>query len=227
MTEIVGTRLVEPTYVSSFRWALVGIVVFLTLVGMALGGSDGMFIVVYGFGGLLGLMVLVPLSLIIKRVRGASVGKELAGTTRFKLVRMIGHEPMIIDTSACLSVASMGRKVSASGMAWDGEKLWVVDDGVAAAIPPEAIRTWTWHTRSADQLQVFGSGPALQSAQVQAGLFNNNASAAAMMESGFFVTVSDLKKPVWQFMTSDTGVLRRWEEAMRQIDEGRLRRAAE
>ncbi len=90
-----------------------------------------------------------------------------------------------------------------TGIAYDSGKLYVLDRGVAATIPLDAIRSWEWEIAS----YTLGHKRSKQLAQIN---------------SGFFVRVEDLEKPVWQFMTDDKSTLERWSEILRQAKEGKI-----
>lgn len=108
-----------------------------------------------------------------------------------------------------------GNRVVPTGIATDGSNIYVMDDGVGAKIPWDQVRNWRWGTESAAvRYGRIGFGA------LEDGAENAVAEQRAAKNSGFFVSVSDVEKPEWQFMTKDETLLKKWMEIFTQIDEG-------
>ncbi|HST74887.1 MAG TPA: DUF4755 domain-containing protein [Acetobacteraceae bacterium] len=148
------------------------------------------------------------------------VGPEVAGDARDALVKFIGREPLYIDTTF---MDARSATLAGTGIAWDGQRLYILDAGEVARIPVSAIRSWTWQIASASSTKLYGTA----NLAMQLGVFKENRRniVDARKQSGFFVTVADVDKPRWQFATTDETTLRRWEEILTQVQEGRLKAA--
>ena len=108
-----------------------------------------------------------------------------------------------------------------TGLATDGANIYVMDDGVGAKIPWAQVRNWGWSTNDAPvRYGRTGLGG------LQDDVANKEAAVDAYKNSGFFVSVADVEKPEWQFMTSDEALLKKWMEIFTQIDEGALPQTA-
>ena len=221
MTAIETKRLIQPEPIRAWGTAfgIVGGLMFLAM--LATGFEPLAVVLICAFGGFLGLMLIIPVAQTARNVRGKAVVAEQAAKARRAMVTAIGREPIAIDTTGSLAKEKKGW-ISASGLAWDGTRIWVLDSGELASFPPEMVRRWAWRTRQASRTRVYGSGTAMVGAQLQVMGDNAEARAAAFADSGFFLTVADLARPGWQFMCEDVAVLERWEEILRQVGEGRL-----
>lgn len=109
-----------------------------------------------------------------------------------------------------------------TGVAWDGQFLYVLDHGTGARIPLSMVREWRWTANRAGT-----TGWAAAGNQVDVALAREQAAVQdvanrwrAEAGNGLFLSVRDVDRPTWQFQTSDEGVLRRWEELLRQAFEG-------
>jgi hypothetical protein len=148
----------------------------------------------------------------------AKLAPKVAADARTALISYIGREPRYIDTDTMASAD--GKSLVGTGMAWDGEHLYVLDAGEVARIALPAIRSWNWNIEAAAQTKLYGKRNAGTDLAVAAD--NMREAANARKQSGFFITVADIDKPLWKFTTRAEAVLRRWAEILTQINEGRL-----
>ncbi len=221
MSAIEIKRIVEPQRIHGFRMAA-AIIAGLLLLAMLLSGFQPLAVfLILLMGGLLGLVALFPVAQLVRNSRGKVAVAELGAKARVAMVTAIGSEPVAIDTCGSLSKERKAW-LSASGIAWDGSRLWILDSGEVTSFTPDMIRWWTWRTRKAARTRIYGGGTAALGARIQVMGDNGEARADAFRDSGFFVTVTDLARPSWQFMCEDVPVLERWDEILRQVQEGRL-----
>jgi hypothetical protein len=108
-------------------------------------------------------------------------------------------------------------------MAYSEGRLFVCEEGVAAEIPWDSIRSWTWNVEGHESTQLYGRHDVGTTVQVNAA--NWRARTLAERASGFTVVTADIEKPEWRFQTSDTTVLKKWMEILQQMKEGKLARA--
>ena len=169
------------------------------------------------------LIFLVALRILQGR-RATDVAEDVALRARLDLTRALGRPPIHADFSAAPS--KLRKSVVATGLAYDGERLYAIEESIAEPIPWKDIRRFRWaieadqtvnvhvdiHTPDATPVPDFG---ARQMAQARR-------NAAAMLQSGFFLEVADVNRPVRQFVTNDKAVLLRWFEILTQMKEGRL-----
>ena len=201
----------------------IGIIYGLPLL-MMISGKATMGALVWGIGG--GAAFGFLFSMIYARAAMKSserIMKSIAPLAKKALIEFIGSEPRYLDARGTITRNWQPPMAAATGMAWDGLHIYIVDDGEVAKVPWNAIRTWSWKIEGFGTSRLIGAnGPAGAVAQAQNNAINANASAAAKRESGFFIEVADVDRPVMQFRTDDEKVLRRWQEIMTQINEGTL-----
>lgn len=120
------------------------------------------------------------------------------------------------------------RDCWATGVAWDGEFLYVLDRGMGARIPPALVREWRWTANQAGTTGWFATGNHLDIAMAkQEALAQDDRNAARVAAgNGLFLSVRDLDRPTWQFQTSDEPTLRRWAEVLNQVFEGQAPQSA-
>jgi hypothetical protein len=171
-------------------------------------------------GGLLAFAVFFIFRMRFAISAEAKLAHTVAAEARKVLAEFAGNAVYI---DAAPTGGRDGKSLTGTGMAWDGEYLYVLDTGEVARIPLPAIRSWTWKIEGAPQTKLYGS-PNL-GVRLDVAADNLGEAVAARSKSGFFVTVADIKRPLWQFTTRDEAVLRRWEEILTQIDESRLKAA--
>lgn len=111
-----------------------------------------------------------------------------------------------------------------SGIAYDGHSIIVMDKGYAVKLDRADIRSWTWRIEGYSTTQIYGKSDIVTSMKVIGA--NRKSYLDSLASSGFFIEVADIDNPVWQFMSCNERVLRRWDEILRQIDEGKLAVAA-
>lgn len=108
-----------------------------------------------------------------------------------------------------------------TGVAWDGEFLYVLDRGMGARIPLSMVREWRWAADQAGTTGWFAVGNRMDAVLAEQQALAQDARNAARVAAGngLFLTVRDIDRPVWQFQTSDESVLRRWAEILAQAFE--------
>lgn len=118
--------------------------------------------------------------------------------------------------------AEAGGVCWATGVAWDGQFLYVLDKGVGARIPLAAVREWRWSADRAGTSGWFAVGGMVQAMQAQNEALDADARnrQAVNAGNGLFLSVRSVDRPVWQFQTSDEPTLRRWAEVLNQVFEG-------
>lgn len=225
--EIVKEAIVEPVRGTG---SPVGLAVVLggafAILAMAFAstGSGFMYILIVVFACLFWLLFRVLSQR--QRVRSSrKIVEGLGPKARDAMISYIGSKPPYIDASGTIMKDWNPVRACGTGMAYDGRYIYVLDDGEIARIPWSCVRSWQWSIEGHNTIELFTQGVPMAlgtSMQIQANNANMTASAAAYRDSGFFVTVADVDKPVWQFRTTDEKVLRRWGEIFAQIKEGRL-----
>jgi len=149
----------------------------------------------------------------------------LKPVARKAMIGFIGSEPKYLDASGTVMADWNPVRLSGTGIAIKDDLLYVMQDGEIAQIPWGLIRSWEWRIEGTSSARLIKQGvPAGVAAaiQLQANEANADASAAAYRDSGLFITVADIDRPIWQFRTVDEKTLRRWDEILRQVKEGRL-----
>ncbi len=168
---------------------------------------------------IVGLLFAMPLIIIFSRLSEASATRKLVEEAQESFPKFIGAKAEYIDVAAC-GYGSNLQELSASGMAYADGRLFVLEEGVAAEIPWDLIRSWRWNTEGASQTELYGNVD--NTTRMQVGAANQNARALAFRQSGFTLVTADVDKPEWRFQTDDQGVLKRWMEILTQMKEGRL-----
>ena len=183
---------------------------------------------VLSFGGFNRMMPLVYILLIfsvlgIPLIPVLLIGLKIWESQQVRTVRenglrvfkaFVGDNAKHIDVMEGVSRQGADR-LTPTGIATDGANIYVMDDGVGAKIPWDKVRNWSWQTEEAPiryGRKGFGA--------LEDGVANQQSELNAYLSSGFFVTVADVDKPEWQFMTKDQTLLKKWMEIFTQIDEG-------
>ncbi|MEG3619773.1 DUF4755 domain-containing protein [Magnetovibrio sp. PR-2] len=125
----------------------------------------------------------------------------------------VGDQAKYMDVTEAIS-KKKNRCLSPAGLATDGNNIFVLDDGVGAKIPWDHVRNWGWTTSDAPVRYGRTGFGGVEDVAV-----NQQEAVKAIQSSGFFVSVSDVEKPRWQFMTKDEDLLNKWMEIFTQIDE--------
>ena len=161
---------------------------------------------------------------ILQGRRATDVAEDVALRARRDLTGALGRPPVHADFSAAPS--KQRKSIIATGLAYDGERLYAIEESIAEPIAWKDIRRFRWaieadqtvnvhvnvHAPGATHVPDFG---ARQIAQARR-------DAAAILQSGFFLEIADIDRPVRQFVTNDKAVLLRWFEILTQMKEGRL-----
>jgi hypothetical protein len=210
--EIERKILMEPDKKHPFLLAL-GLVVAVWAFGTMAEGA-GFFVL----GALFALPMLLLVSLLAGWIMGTTASKEISQRAHQAMMEFIGTQPKYLDV---LCVGSKKRRGALVGtaIAITDQHLYVMDDGEVGRIPFSQVRNGTW--KIAGYTALSGSGiPSNMKASMQ----NIENRATAALDSGFFVQVRDVSKPVWQFMATDQEVLQRWMEIFRQTFESTAQR---
>jgi len=147
---------------------------------------------------------------------------ELSRDARARMIEFIGSEPKYVDTCGT-AIKEMPGYGTGSGMAVQGDRIFIMENGEIAAVPFSRIRSWTWEIQGRSKIAILGAGPGDHRASMQAIEMNRAASREAALSSGFFLSIADVDKPVWRFGSGDQKVLERWDEILTQLREGLLK----
>lgn len=111
----------------------------------------------------------------------------------------------------------------ATGVAWDGQFIYVLNRGVGARIPLPMVREWRWAAGQAGTTGWFAVGNQLDVLQARQQALDHDARNRWRVEAGngLFLSVRDIDRPTWQFQSSDERTLRRWAEILEQAFEER------
>lgn len=168
---------------------------------------------------LLALPFVYPVAqgLVIKQ-KGAQRKKDALDA----MEKFMGERPQYIDTAH--SCRQSDKTVCGTGIAYANQNVYIMDHGLCAKLELEDIRSWKWSIEGVSGGSVFVGGNPIETT------INNSVSNiqhgmnkfAAWVQSGFFITVADINKPIWQFMTVDKNVLDKWMEIFDQWQEGKI-----
>ena len=174
-------------------------------------------------------LILTPIVLLlalrfIRTRRAIDIADEVASQARRDLVHALGHDLMQADFHAAPSRRRRG--VVATGLAYDGQRLFAIEESVAESIAWAEVRRFRWPIASDNVVDVpvdvhVPGAPAVPDLGAR-GDARARRAAEAMTQSGFFLHVKDINRPVRQFMTNDRAVLEKWYEILTQMKEGRL-----
>lgn len=170
---------------------------------------------------IIGLVIAFPLMILVHQLKKASARDAIETGLRTKFPAFIGRNPEYIDTAVC-GFGDNSNDLSGSGIAYAGGRIFIVEEGLAAEIPWEDIRSWTWNVEGHSVTQVYGTSDFATNFQVANA--NHAAKSTAERASGFTVKTANIDKPDWRFQTADTTVLKRWMEIFAQMKEGRIER---
>ena len=182
----------------------------------------GWFIIVPLICTIIGILIAVPLMMILQRIGQSSATKQLTAEARAKFPAFIGRPTKYMDVAMCGYGTNLS-KASASGMAYADGRLYILEEGVAAEIPWDDIRTWTWNINGHSVTELYGRSNV--GIEMQVAQSNANAKAVAHRASGFTIKTANIDKPDWRFQTADEEVLKKWMEILTQMKEGRIPRA--
>ena len=227
MTEITKKLVLKPVPATKFptkSTVTLGLIYAIPLLLMMSSPDARVGAIVWGLAG--GAALFFVMSLIHQRAMVKSstrIMKAVAPRAKEAMVAFIGSEPRYIDVRGTITRDWNPPKAAGTGMAYDGQYLFIMDDGVVARIPWAAVRNWTWRIEGYSTNKLLDANrAATANARLQNNVGNANASAEAKRNSGFFVEVADIEQPQWQFRTDNEQLLRRWDEILTQIKEGKL-----
>ena len=117
---------------------------------------------------LVGAVVAPTMFLVLRQTFAISALKgqneQVSAEARATLLEVVGKTPKYIDTGAMDS--SFGPKyITGTGLAFDGESIFVLEDGECARIPWSAVRGWRWEIAGQTRTILYG-GDAIQQVQV-------------------------------------------------------------
>ena len=153
---------------------------------------------------------------------GTSNNRTAEQEARENFPRFIGKPPTYMDIGS-VGVGQDLQAASASGIAYADGRIFVLEEGVAAEIPWDRIRSWNWNVDGYSQTELHG--PHAGNVRLSVARSNQVARVLAFRSSGFVVVTSDIEKPEWRFQTRDEAVLKKWAEILTQMSEGRLARS--
>lgn len=110
-------------------------------------------------------------------------------------------------------------RIVADAIAYDGHHLLIVEHGVLAIIGKKDLRAWRAGQASWNHVTAFSRDPAHH---LQANDHNARQRYLAGHNSGVFLDVVDIDKSTWHFTCDIQKITGKWEEILRQIQEGRL-----
>jgi hypothetical protein len=167
---------------------------------------------------IVGIFLAVPLYFIARGFAGRSVADRVKCDSVAKFKKFIGETPQYFD---CESVAwnKDPTRLTGTGIAYTAKAIYILDNGMAAEIPWSAIREWRWRIEGYSQTRLIGGNTGQR---IENDVINTNAKVVARTMSGFFVLVSNINKPEWQFTSANETTLKKWNEIFTQINEGRL-----
>lgn len=188
-----------------------------------MGAGDNALIV--GVGLVVGLSVLWAFGgrWLIRNYIFESKGHGLREEVRKGLIEFAGAELLFLDVSTATHPSR--SEIAGSAIAWDGTSLYVVDGGLAGKIPWGLVREWSWRVEGVQKLSTVNNSTFEQ--QRRMAEVNQDRASAAYRGSGMFIEVADLEKSSWHFQSANAEVLKRWNEIMTQIGEGRSPRPTE
>lgn len=170
----------------------------------------------------MGIVIAVPLMQMLQKSSNNSAAQQLTDEARAKFPAFTGRMPKYLDVAACGYGEDL-PKASASGMAYADGRLYILEESVAAEIPWDDVRSWTWNIDGHNVTQLHG--PNNIGIKLAVANANATARAVALRASGFTITTADIEKPEWRSQTADEKVLKKWMEVLAQMDEGRIPRA--
>ena len=170
---------------------------------------------------IVGIVIDWPLMVVVYQLKKASARDAIHEGLWVRFPAFIGTKPEYIDCAIC-GYGDDLKKLTGSGMAYAGGRIFVLEEGLAAEIPWDDIRSWTWNLEGHQVTRIYGS-PDVQT-NLQVGDANRVAKLRAERASGFTITTASIEKPDWCFQTSDVAVLKRWMEIFNQMKEGRIER---
>ncbi len=170
---------------------------------------------------IVGVVIALPIMFVVHQLKKASAREAIEAGLQTRFPAFIGSKPEYIDTAVC-GWGSDLKKLTGSGIAYAGGRIFIVEEGLAAEIPWDDIRSWTWNVEGHEVTRVYGKPDF--TTNIQVGRVNQQAKLNAERASGFTITTASIDKPDWRFQTSDTTVLKRWMEILNQMKEGRIER---
>lgn len=138
------------------------------------------------------------------------------GETAFR--NFIGEAPDHMNVAMAPGV-NQGT-MAATGIALAGDRVFIMDRGIATSFPFSQIRSWEWKIVDPRGIEVSRTTgiPSSVSASIQAHETARQNQVAALRESGLFISVDDVNHPLWHFMSKNKGILSRWHEILQQLD---------
>jgi hypothetical protein len=170
MTDIVNRKILMQPFKPQ-GWSAAAVII-----GLAGAFIGFLFIQGGGIGVILSLGVFLATFVLSTAVgqatRPSREKKIMAGLTsdaRKAMIDYIGREPKYIHTQGCASRSHAGCVVG-TGIAYDGQNIYILDDGEIGKIPWKLVRSWQWSIEGYDSVKVYSIGvpvAARASAQLQ------------------------------------------------------------
>ncbi len=153
-------------------------------------------------------------------IQSGRLWREIEAKVRQELKASAVGQTAYID-AAVMRMPSLGALyVSATGIASDGQRVYIVDQGELGVIPWADVRSWEWRIEGYATTQALGGILNRHSAEISN--MNRDAKLAAEVNSGLFVKVAEVHRPVWHYQSADKRILERWNEVFTQMREGKL-----
>ncbi len=162
------------------------------------------------------ILGFVPVWQVVGLVYGKHIQHKIALEAKSKMIEFVGESPEHIDTSCALTRDKKG--FVGTGIAIKDDSIYFLDRGEIAKIPSRLIREWHLTIPGYTLIETRGgnAGDGVKDLE-----HNTTSFREAYDQSGLFVRVADVSKPVWQFTSRDKQVLDRWCEILTQVNERR------
>lgn len=170
---------------------------------------------------IVGALIALPILLVSAAIAKRRAEKKAKIYIEKDFLEFIGAKPQYINTSL-IEVPGLNSSIVGNGIAYHQGCLYILDKGVAAQIPWDDIRSYSWHIEGYNKTEMYGGGIRDMGTKMQVGMDNAFAAMKAERASGMFIEVADIDRPVWHFQTADKALLNRWMEIFNQIKEGKI-----
>ena len=164
------------------------------------------------------LLWAVGLPLLVRHISSNSVNDRVRLETRTALKKWVGKPLKVADYATTLSKR---KKITGTAIAFDGEALYVVDQGEAVRVQPAEVVSWQWHVPDGQRVMLFGRARNNFGLTMDAAEANMAQASQEYDASGLTLAVRDLDKPTWRFNSNDKPTLERWHAILQQVVEGR------
>jgi hypothetical protein len=161
-------------------------------------------------GGIIAVFGPTLLGITISQNEREVLRTQLVEDSRDALIKFMGFEPQYIDTQAAPGILAPKKLLVGTGIAYGGGCVYIMNDGEIARIPWALVRSWRWSIEGYSTTEFVGKVEFVD--RLRAYNIDEIDMLSARNRSGFFVTVADVEKPVWQFTEWNKAVLEKWDE---------------